>query len=67
MIQTRNKRLARAEQGLTVGELTITIGIVLLISLVWITFRGNKESSKSQIIQPDIFILESSINNRSKA
>jgi len=35
-------------QGLTVGELTIAVGMVILISLIWSNL-GNKENSKTSV------------------
>ena len=41
-------------QGLTVGELTIAVGVVIIIALIWSNI-GNKESSK-----PNLSYLQSS-------
>ena len=35
-------------QGLTVGELTIAVGVVIIIALVWANL-GNKEKSETSL------------------
>ena len=35
-------------QGLTVGELTIAVGVVIIIALIWSNL-GNKENSKTSV------------------
>ena len=38
------------EQGLTVGELTMAIGLLILIALIWSTFNGKKDSKNTNLI-----------------
>ena len=45
-------------QGLTVGELTIAVGLVIIIALIWSNI-GKKESSKTSFLhsQPSTSLL----------
>ena len=48
-------------QGLTVGELTIAVGVVIIIALTWSNL-GNKENSKTSVsyLQPSTLLLTKS-------
>ena len=45
-------------QGLTVGELTIAVGVVIIIALIWSNL-GNKENPKTSLLhsQPSTSLL----------
>ncbi|KGG11266.1 MULTISPECIES: hypothetical protein [Prochlorococcus] len=51
------------DQGLTVGELTITIAIVIIAGLIWTNISRNQESDQSKFIQSSPTILLSSMRN----
>ncbi len=46
-----NKHLKAQDSGLTVGELTMAIGALIIIGLIWTTLAKRKESKNSHLIQ----------------
>ncbi len=46
-------------QGLTVGELTITVGILIIAGLIWSNLIGQKDSNQSFNIQSNSISINS--------
>ena len=38
-----------SEQGLTVGELTMAIGLLLVIALTWLSFKEQSDNQKDTL------------------
>ncbi len=47
MAKKRNQNITERDQGLTVGELTIAIGSILFIVLLWNIFSSKKADEQS--------------------
>ena len=45
--------MASKDQGLTVGELTIAIGALLVAGLIWSSISNNENSNQSLRMQTD--------------
>ena len=51
------------EPGLTVGELTTFIGVIIIGILLWTTFTQNKNSQESSETPKALYISSKSIQN----
>ena len=47
MAGRRNQNIPENELGLTIGELTMAVGGILLILLLWNVFNSNKANQQS--------------------
>ena len=50
------------DQGLTVGELTLAIGTLIIAGLIWSNIVNDKDSEQSLNIEHNLFSLSKSPN-----
>ena len=52
------KFLGSNNKGLTVGELTMAVGAIIIISLIWNIFQKNDKSSEQYIREKSLLKIE---------